>query len=264
MNGVKIRVLPFLAALTAALLIQIGTNYANDYFDYQNRADTDQRLGPRRLIQSGLASPHQVLVAAGASFGLAALIGLYLVWVGGWPILVIGVFSILAGVAYTGGPWPLGYHGLGDVFCFVFFGLLAVNGSAYLQIGHLTAVTLLASIPIGLLVTAILIVNNLRDIDTDRLAGKKTLAVRLGRKGARIQYIVFVSAAYLIPPLLWIGNQSHGPFWLPWLTFPLAIRAMRVVSTSTEGPPLNRVLKTTGQLHLLFGMLFAVSLWLSW
>jgi 1,4-dihydroxy-2-naphthoate octaprenyltransferase len=245
----------------AALLIQIGTNYANDYFDDRNRADTDHRLGPRRLIQAGLASPRQVLLAAGLSFGVAALIGLYLVWIGGWPILVIGVLSITAGFAYTGGPWPLGYHGLGDIFCFVFFGILAVTGSAYLQLGYFTGISFVASIPVGLMVTAILIVNNLRDIDTDRLAGKKTLAVRLGRTAARLQYVAFVFGAYAIPPLLGLSDQMRGPFWLPLLTLPLAVRTARAVLTE-DGSGLNRALKGTGQLHLLFGALFAAGLWL--
>jgi 1,4-dihydroxy-2-naphthoate polyprenyltransferase len=260
MNRTSLRILPFLAALCAALLIQIGTNYANDYFDHRNRADTDGRLGPRRLIQSSLASPLQVLRAAILSFGLAALIGLYLIWIGGWPILAIGALSILAGIAYTGGPWPLGYHGLGDVFCFVFFGLVAVASSAYLQIGRLTVVSVAASLPVGLLVTAILVVNNLRDVDTDRRAGKRTLAVRLGRTATRLQYFVFVLGSYLVPLVLWFSGRIDGRFWLPWLTLPLAIRATRMVLTA-DGPILNRALKSTGQLHLLFGLLFAASLW---
>jgi 1,4-dihydroxy-2-naphthoate octaprenyltransferase len=169
---------PFVGALAAAVLIQVGTNLANDYFDYRKGADTIARLGPTRVTQSGLVAPSTVRAATALTFGLAALIGLYLVWVGGWPILVVGLLSILSGIAYTGGPWPLGYHGLGDLFVFVFFGVVAVTGSAYLQTGQLEPFALLASVPVGMLVTAILVVNNLRDVETDRAAGKRTLADR--------------------------------------------------------------------------------------
>ena len=181
-GGVQLQIGPFVAALVAALLIQIGTNFANDVFDFHKGADTAERLGPPRVTQSGLVPPEQVLIATFVTFGLAALVGVYLVLVGGWPILVVGVLSILAGLAYTGGPWPLGYHSLGDLFVFIFFGVVAVVGSAYLQTLTITPLAVWASFPVGLLVTAILVVNNLRDIDTDRQVGKKTLAVRLGRR----------------------------------------------------------------------------------
>ena len=181
-GGVQLQVGPFVAALVAALLIQIGTNFANDVFDFRKGADTAERLGPPRVTQSGMVPPEQVLIATFVTFGLAALVGVYLVLVGGWPILVVGVLSILAGLAYTGGPWPIGYHSLGDLFVFIFFGVVAVVGSAYLQTLSITPLAVWASFPVGLLVTAILVVNNLRDIDTDRQVGKKTLAVRLGRR----------------------------------------------------------------------------------
>jgi 1,4-dihydroxy-2-naphthoate polyprenyltransferase len=195
------------------------------------------------------------------TFGLAALVGVYLVIVGGWPILVIGGLSILAGLAYTGGPWPIGYHSLGDLFVFIFFGVLAVVGSAYLQILQVTPLAIWASIPVGLLVTAILIVNNLRDIDTDRGVGKITLAVRLGRRGTRIQYASFVRAAYLVPLLLWFMGLIGPWWWLPLLSLPMALPLIRFVE-QTEGRALNLALKRTGQLHLVFGVLFAASLWL--
>ncbi|MBV9282728.1 MAG: 1,4-dihydroxy-2-naphthoate polyprenyltransferase [Chloroflexi bacterium] len=256
-----VRVLTFVAALAAAVLIQVGTNYANDVFDYRSSADTEQRLGPRRLIQSGLASPAQVMAAAFLTFGLAALIGLYLVWIGGWPILAIGTLCILAGVAYTGGPWPFGYRGLGDVVCFVFFGLVAVVGTAYLHLGTTTRLAWIAAIPVGLLVTNILVVNNLRDIDTDRAVGKNTLAVRLGPGATRLQYVLSLIGAFLVPLLLVLTGEVGWLFWLPWLTWPLALRLARDI-VSLEGPALNRVLKRSGQLHLAFGLLFAASLWL--
>jgi 1,4-dihydroxy-2-naphthoate octaprenyltransferase len=251
---------PFVGALAAAVLIQVGTNLANDYFDYRKGADTIARLGPTRVTQSGLVAPSTVRAATALTFGLAALIGLYLVWVGGWPILVVGLLSILSGIAYTGGPWPLGYHGLGDLFVFVFFGVVAVTGSAYLQTGQLEPFALLASVPVGMLVTAILVVNNLRDVETDRAAGKRTLAVRLGRPATRRQYAVLVLGAYVAPLLLWLEGPLGRPLWLPWLTLPLGLGLVRLVLVGVEGPRLNQVLKRTGQLHLLFGCLFALAL----
>ncbi len=254
------RALPFLAALIAAMLIQIGTNFANDLFDFHKGADTAARLGPRRVTQSGLIQPYEVARATALTFGAAALIGLYLITVGGLPILLIGVASIAAGILYTGGPWPLGYHGLGDVFVFVFFGLIAVTGTYYVQAGAVSATAVAAAIPMGLLVTAILIVNNVRDIDTDRAAGKRTLAVRLGRRATRLHYALFVAGAYLAPPLMFLAHRESWLFWLPWLTLPLAIGLIRIVYTRVDGTALNGALKGTGRLDLLFGLLFAASL----
>ncbi len=253
------RPLPFVAALLAALLIQVGTNLANDYFDHQKGADTAARLGPTRVTQSGLIAPADVRAAMIATFALAALIGLYLVVVGGWPILAIGLLSIAAGVLYTGGPWPLGYHGLGDLFVFIFFGLVAVAGTAYLHTGALSGAAIGASLPISMLVTAILVVNNLRDIDTDRSAGKHTLAVLIGRRATRAQYLLLIAGAFLALPLLWLAGATSAWCWLPWLTLPLAVPLIRAV-LAHEGPPLNRALAGTARLHLLFGALFAVSL----
>jgi 1,4-dihydroxy-2-naphthoate octaprenyltransferase len=254
----QFKLLPFLAALVAALLIQIGTNLANDYFDYHKGADTSSRLGPVRVTQSAYVTPAAVRKATIAVFGLAVLVGLYLVAVGGWPILVIGLLSIAAGVAYTGGPWPLGYHGLGDVFVFVFFGLVAVMGSAYLQTGSATLSSFVAAVPVGFLTTAILVVNNLRDIDTDRAARKMTLAVRLGRRGTRAEYVALVAGAYVVTAARWLAGASVWA-WLPWLTLPLAIALVRTV-TGEEGRALNPALKRTGQLGLFFGLLFSLSL----
>jgi 1,4-dihydroxy-2-naphthoate octaprenyltransferase len=253
---------PFLGALLASLLIQIGTNLANDVFDFLRGADTQERLGPPRVTQTGLATPSQVKRATYLTFGLAALIGVYLIFVGGWPILLIGVLSILAGLLYTGGPWPYAYHALGDVLCFIFFGLLAVIGSAYLQSLSITALAIWAAIPTGCLVTDILVVNNLRDIATDLKTGKRTLAVVLGERGTRIEYLVLLLMAYAVPLVLWLTGLTTTWFWLlPYLSLPLAIWLVRYVFRTT-GKPLNIALKRTGQLHLLFGLLFAASLWL--
>ena len=248
--------------LLCALLIQIGTNFANDVFDFHRGADTPDRLGPLRVTQGGLVTPRQVLIATYVTFGLAALIGIYLISIGGWPILLIGVICLLAGLTYTGGPWPFGYHGLGDLVCFLCFGVLAVLGSAYLVRLEITPLTLWASIPVGCLVTAILVVNNLRDIETDRRVGKTTLAVLLGQRGTRIEYLLLVAVAYTVAIGLGVSQMVGAWWWLPLLSLPLGVWLVRYVG-QTEGRQLNFALKRTGQLHLLFGVLFAMALWLS-
>lgn len=250
---------PFVAALVASLLIQIGTNLANDYFDFRKGADTSDRLGPVRVTQSGLVAPATVRTAAMLAFGLAALIGVYLIAVGGAPILAIGLFSIAAGVLYTGGPWPLAYHGLGDLTVFLFFGLVAVVGTTYLHAGSAEPSAVVYALPVAALVTAILVVNNLRDIATDSVAGKRTLAVRLGRRGTRLEYLLLVAVAYLVPLASWLATGSPNWFWLPWLTIPLAVKLVRSVFAQ-EGRPLNAALAGTGRLHLLFGILWALGI----
>jgi 1,4-dihydroxy-2-naphthoate polyprenyltransferase len=258
--GGRFAVGPFLAALGASLLIQIGTNFANDLFDFQKGADTAARLGPQRVTQGGLIPPSAVKQAMILTFTAAALIGVYLIAVGGLPILIIGVLSIISAIAYTGGPWPLGYHGLGEVFVFLFFGVVAVTGTYYLQTGAVTWLALLVSVPVGLLCTAIIVVNNVRDIDTDRAAGKRTLAVRIGRTATRALYAGCVGVSYLIPLALCVAGALTPLALLPLASLPLAVPLVRLVATETAGPPLNRALKGTGRLHLLFGLLFAVSL----
>ena len=253
------RPLPFLAALIAALLIQIGTNLANDYFDFRKGADNADRMGPPRASQSGIIAPDTVRRAAILAFGSSALVGVYLIAVGGWPILVIGVLSILAGVLYTGGPWPLGYNGLGDLLAFTFFGLIAVVGTFYLHAGHLAPSAVVVAVPVGLLVTAILVVNNLRDIDSDRAAGKRTLAVLIGREATQIQYLLLVAGPYLLVGARWLFGADSAWFWLPWLTLPLAVSTSLAI-ISHEGRSLNHVLRRTAMLHLGFGVLFAASL----
>ncbi len=181
----------FCAALLAALLLQVGANLANDVFDFHKGADAHQRLGPTRVTQAGLLLPEQVYRGMWLVFGVASLLGLYLIWMAGWPILVIGVASILAAIAYTGGPFPFGYYGLGEFFVFLFFGLAAVCGTYYAHLHSLDILAIVSSLPMGFLITAILVVNNLRDIETDRLAGKRTLAVRLKVPGTRVEFLLF-------------------------------------------------------------------------
>ncbi len=251
----KFVLLPALAALIAASLIQIGTNFANDYFDFKKGADTDDRLGPTRVTQAGLISPEQVKRATTLTFAAAALVGLYLIFVGGWPILAIGIASILSGLAYTGGPYPLGYNGLGDVFVFIFFGIIAVCGTFYVQALTWSAPALIASIPVGLLATAILVVNNYRDLDTDIIAGKRTLATRIGRPATRAQYWIMILGAYLVPVLQAITGAANLWILLPLLSLPLAIARARSISQKT-GRELNPLLAQTGQLLMVFGILY--------
>jgi len=252
--------LPALAALLGALLLQIGSNFANDYFDFFKGADTHERLGPVRVTASGLITPGQLRWGMVAVFGLAALDGLYLIQVGGWPILAVGVASILAALLYTGGPFPFGYYGLGDLFVFIFFGLVAVCGTYYVQALTLTGSVVLAAVPPGLLITAILVVNNLRDIETDAKAGKRTLAVMLGRTGTRGEYRILLALAYLLPLLLWLANGYSFLVLLPWLTAPLAYRLLQETSTKVDGPALNAALAGTARLSLLFSLLLAAGL----
>ena len=253
------RPLVFAATLAAALLIQIGTNLANDLFDFERGADTSERLGPPRVTESGLIPPERVRLGTVVAFGAAAIIGLYLAFAGGWPILAIGALCIAAGIVYTGGPWPLGYHGLGDLMVFVFFGLVAVIGTYYLQAETVSAAAAVAAVPVGLLVTAILVANNLRDIETDSQAGKRTLAVRLGEWPTRLQYTLLVLGPYAcLPVLLPVGAGAW--VWLPLLTLPLALALSRAVLLGAGGYALNPVLKRTAQLHLAFGSLLALGL----
>jgi 1,4-dihydroxy-2-naphthoate octaprenyltransferase len=252
--------LPAFAALCGAVAIQIGTNYSNDALDFLHGADTVRRRGPTRVTASGLLSPRQVLIGSYACFGVAALAGAYLVALRGWPLLMVGVLSIGAGIAYTANPFRLGYRGLGDLFVFVFFGVVAVVGSDYVQTARVRPEAVLASIPVGLLATAILVANNLRDIETDRAAGKRTLAVRIGVPGTRAQYAACLLGALLTPGIMRAAGLIGPWFWLPWLTAPLVGRLVADVFARTDGPSLVVVLKRTARVLLIFGALFAVAL----
>jgi 1,4-dihydroxy-2-naphthoate octaprenyltransferase len=256
----ELRVGAFVAALIGSIFIQIGTNLANDYSDAKRGADSVDRLGPVRVTSSGLVAPRRVLVATWVAFGIAVLAGLYLVYVAGPVILAVGIVSILAGVLYTGGPRPYGYAGLGEAFVFVFFGLVAVNGSYYVQVEELAWLPFALSIPVGVLATAILVVNNVRDIDTDRRAGKLTLAVRLGRERSRALYSALVAGAFLGLPIALA--LTGGPAWalLALAAAPLAVRPARAVRTRTDGPALNAALAGTGALLGAFSLLLTAGL----
>ena len=253
------RWLPALACLACSLLIQIGTNLVNDYADHEKGADHDGRLGPQRVTASGLAEARTVKRWAAAAFGLAILPGAYLVAIGGWPILVAGLLSFASGYAYTAGPYPLGYHGLGDLFVLVFFGFVATLGCTWVQTHTLPALAWLAAVPAGGLATAILVVNNLRDAPTDAVAGKKTLAVRLGTKAARAQYALLLALSLATPIVLFLSGLSRAWVLLPLLAGPLAVRPLLLV-LEASGRELNEALAGTARLHLVVGALLALGL----
>jgi 1,4-dihydroxy-2-naphthoate octaprenyltransferase len=250
---------PALAALLGAFLLQIGANFANDVFDFERGADNADRLGPQRATQQGWISAEQMKRAMWATFAGATAIGVYLTYVAGWPVMALGLLSIAAAYLYTGGPKPYGYLGLGDLAVFLFFGPGAVAGTYFVQALEVTPLALLASVPIGALATAILVVNNLRDIEPDARAGKRTLAVRIGDWATRTYFVVLLAIAYAAPlVILWRGLS--GPWvLLPWLSLPLAVRlALRM--RHEGGLALNGCLVRTARLEVVFGVLFALGL----
>ncbi|KTG10251.1 1,4-dihydroxy-2-naphthoate octaprenyltransferase [Haloprofundus marisrubri] len=263
---------PAVAALVGAALIQIGTNFANDYYDAIQGADTEAREGFTRVTAGGLIDPEDVKRAMYLTFAVAILLGTYLVYVGGVPILVIGLLSVASGIAYTGGPYPLGYHGLGDLFVFVFFGLVAVTGTYYVQAvsvladpltvgipaGTVPLEVLVASLPIAAISTNILVVNNVRDREEDATTGKRTLAVRYGYTFARAEYVAMLVLAYIVPVYFLVAESFTWPVLLPLLTLPLAVGVTRTVVTQTKGEKLNPALERTGKLLAAYALLFAV------
>lgn len=258
-------------ALVGALLLQIGTNFANDYYDAVRGADTDEREGFTRVTAGGLIEPASVKRAMYATFGLSILVGTYLVYVGGVPILVIGLASVAAGITYTGGPLPYGYRGLGDLFVFVFFGLVAVAGTYYVQAvgavagpfplwvpeGTVPAAAVVAGLPAAGLSTAILVVNNIRDRETDAASNKRTLAVLFGYRASRIEWSAMVGMAYVVPVVFWFDGYSAAVL-APLVTAPLAVRLGVTVWSRTDGDALNPALERTGQLLFAHSALFAV------
>jgi 1,4-dihydroxy-2-naphthoate octaprenyltransferase len=258
-----LRVGGFIAALVGAIFIQVGTNLSNDYSDARRGADAEDRLGPVRVTAGGLVPPRQVLVATYVSFGAAVLCGVYLVYLAGPILLAIGAASILAGVLYTGGPRPYGYEGLGEVFVFAFFGIVAVSGSYYVQTEKVTWEAFVLAVPVGLLASAILVVNNVRDLETDRRAGKRTLAVRLGRERARTLYALMVYGAFLAAPAPWVAGRLSAWLLLPLALLPAAFVLTRIVREHTDGPTLNVALARTGMLQLGFCILLSAGLLLS-
>jgi 1,4-dihydroxy-2-naphthoate polyprenyltransferase len=255
--------LRFVAALLGALFIQVGANLSNDYSDARRGADTEDRLGPVRVTAGGLVPPRQVLIATYVTFALAILCGVYLIAVAGWQLLLVGAASIVAGVLYTGGPRPYGYEGLGELFVFLFFGIVAVAGAFFVQTEELVWEAFALAVPVGLLASAVLVVNNVRDLETDRRAGKRTLAVRLGRARTRTLFAAMVYGAFLLAPVSWLFGPLDAWLLLPFLALPLAAPVVRGVKARTDGPSLNEALARTGQLELVFCVLLCAGILLS-
>jgi 1,4-dihydroxy-2-naphthoate polyprenyltransferase len=253
----------FVCALVGSIFIQVGTNLANDYSDARRGADTEDRLGPVRVTAGGLMPPRRVLIGTWVAFAIAVAAGVYLVAVAGWELLIVGAASIAAGVLYTGGPKPYGYEGLGELFVFLFFGVVAVAGSYYVQVEELEWEAFALSVPVGLLASAILVVNNVRDVDTDRRAGKRTLAVRLGRLSARRLYAVMLLLAFVAPIVIWAAGGLSAAILLALLALPLAPALVRTVGTRTDGASLNGALAGTGRLLAVFSILLSAGILLS-
>lgn len=255
----SLRPLAAIAALAVALLLQVVANFANDLFDFERGADTHARLGPARAVQQGWISPGRMRLAVILAIAAAIVPGVHLVSVGGWPIAVLGVLAIAAALAYTGGPLPFGYRGLGEVGVFVFFGVVAVCGTYFVQTGAVTALVVAASLAVGALASAILVVNNLRDIDTDRVAGKRTLAVRFGARASRIEYAALLGFAYAVPIVLVASGATSRWALAPLVTLPRAM-LLAIDVARTGGSGLNPLLAATARLELAFCALFALGL----
>jgi 1,4-dihydroxy-2-naphthoate octaprenyltransferase len=249
-----------IVALLCALLIQVGTNFANDYYDFVKGADTDDRIGFERATALGLISPQAMLTATYLTMGLAFLVGLYLVWVGGWIIFLIGILSMLFGVLYTGGPYPLGYNGLGDIFVFIFFGIIAVSGTYYVNALEWSTTSLVASLPVGALCVNILVVNNLRDIHQDKISGKRTLGVLFGEKMLKMEYLGLIFTAFLIPFIFYHFYGYGIAIMLPYLALPLAWMLIKQVYYHDDKKELNKTLERTAQFMILFGVLLSLGI----
>ena len=245
--------------LLAAILIQIGTNFANDVFDFEKGTDRIDRIGPVRLTQAGLISIEKMKTAMWLTFFFAVLIGFYLALIGGWPIVIIGLSSIIAGMAYTGGPYPLGYHGWGELFVFIFFGVIAVPGTYYLQIGTITNLSIWLGFVMGMLSAAILVVNNLRDLETDQISGKNTLAVKLGEKFSKIEYSLLILVPFLLPLFIWWNNDNEMSLLIIIFAIPISINLIYQIF-SLSGSSLNYVLTSTARFLFIFTALFSLGL----
>lgn len=245
------------AALICALLLQIGSNLANDVYDYQRGADSGERLGPSRVTQAGLLTPKQVKLGMAVVFASAGVCGLYLSWISSWYLLVVGLLAILAAISYSGGPLPFGYHGLGDLFVLLFFGLVAVSGTYYVQVQKLTFPVFAMSLAVGALINNILVVNNLRDISLDQKAGKKTLAVLIGPDFTRVHYVINLLIAYIIPPALVVGGWAPRGSWLILVSLPFSLKLIRGIYQK-KGKELNQTLAETGLFSLIYAVLFSL------
>jgi 1,4-dihydroxy-2-naphthoate octaprenyltransferase len=253
----EINLIASVIALVCSILIQIGTNFSNDLQDFIRGADSKERVGPLRVINEGLITTSQMKTAIFIVFFTAFLLGLYLIYLGGVVILIIGILSILAGLAYTSGPYPLAYHGLGDFAAFIFFGLIGTIGTYYLNTGEFSTISLIASIPVGALVTNILVVNNYRDLEQDKRAGKNTLAVKLGKTFSRYEFIILMTASFIVPLIIFLSYNVKGWVFLPYLTLPIAYKLILMMFKLT-GPQLNKTLELTAKFSAIFGLLFSL------
>lgn len=258
-NEGKLKIILSFSALLCSLLIQVGTNFTNDLYDFLKGADTTKRKGPRRVLASGLISVSEMKTAVVITFLTAFLLGLFLVYHGGTVILVIGVLSIIAGLAYTAGPFPLAYNGLGDIFVFMFFGIIGTVGTYYLHTKELSLISFISSVPVGALVTNILVVNNYRDIEEDKTAGKKTLAVKLGRNFTLYQFTFLIVLSFLVPLLLFAFFNASIWIFLPYLTLPIAYKVISMIYT-LDGIQLNQTLELTAKLSAIYGLLFSAGI----
>ena len=247
-------------ALLCALLIQIGTNFANDYYDFIKGSDRPDRIGFERATSAGLVKPKSMLIATYLTMGFAFFAGLYLVWIGGWIILLIGLLSLLFGILYTGGPYPLGYNGLGDLFVFIFFGVIAVMGTYYVNALSWSSLSFWASIPVGALCVNILVVNNLRDMDQDRISGKRTLGVLLGEPALKAEYTLLVIAAYAVPVYLFFNTDFRSLILLPLFLIPLSLILLHTIWKHEDKRVLNKTLERTAGFMILYGLLFSAGI----
>ena len=252
----KLNIIFSLAALICSVLIQVGTNFTNDLYDFLNGADTVKRKGPRRVLASGLISVNEMKAAVIITFLTSFLMGLYLVYHGGFVILAIGVLSILAGLAYTAGPYPLAYNALRDIFVFMFFGIVGTVGTYYLHTKDLSLISFISSVPVGALVTNILVVNNYRDVDEDKVSGKRTLAVKFGKNFTRYQFIFLIAISFIVPLLLYVFFNASIFIFLPYLTLPIAYKVITMIYT-LNGTALNQTLELTAKLSAIYGLLFS-------
>lgn len=248
-----------LVALVCSILIQIATNFVNDLYDHLKGSDTKERVGPERALANGWISVNEMKLGIFITFALAFLLGLYLVYLGGWIILVIGILSIISGIAYTAGPYPLAYNGLGDIFVFIFFGVIGTVCTFYIQAHYVDTLIFWASVPVGALITNILVVNNFRDIDQDRAASKITLAVKFGKNFAVGQYIFLVLISYVVPLIAFFIYDKEWFILLPLISLPLAVRLVKMLFT-LKGTQLNKTLELTAKFSAIFGLLFAIGI----
>lgn len=258
-NDGMFKPLAAIVALLCAILIQIGTNFVNDLYDFLHGTDKKDRIGPKRVVTSGLISIPEMKLGIVFVFGLSFALGMYLVHLAGWEILLLGVISILAGIAYTAGPFPLAYNGLGDIASFLFFGLIGTVGTYYVQANEISPFAFWSSIPVGALITNILVVNNYRDREEDQSNGKNTLAVLLGEKFARLQYVFFMIVSYAILFVVYFTYKNSAWVFLPLISLPLSVKLIKMIFT-LRGRELNKTLELTAKLSALYGLLFAAGI----